>query len=370
MDKINRIISKAYEKFCNHKRKLPSSFEGKPIKKADMHVHTSFSKETIPGGRNRHYGYEKITNFLLSLLVLYRKLSMGRKFYKSPYELKLSKNYDLYFHLPYSPKEVFDNAVNAGMDFVPITDHNTIEGALWLIKKYPSLAKRIIVGEEVSSVINKKYFIDVGVYDINRKAHEEIQARRGDARKLVIYLRKNGILFSINHMTAYLWGHIKPISSEEISNCIKLFDIFEVRNGMLAGINNKITEVLAAVYKKGMVAGTDSHLLRTGKTYTAAYANSKEEFLEQIRQKKSYACGRHGSPYIMKKEIIDKFSNYKNIFLDGKKLFPGQSRFHDFVFDKIGKRVAGKIEGFVGTGMEIENAKSVLEYLKKNLQLF
>jgi len=366
MDRVKETIEKEYERLYNHRKKLPSSMNGRPLKKADMHVHTSFSREIIPGGINRHHGYEKITNFALRLLFAYRKAFYSKNFYGKPLEIPDLKNYSLYFHLPYSPKEVFDDAMKSGMDFVPITDHNTIDGALWLLKKYPSLSKRVIVGEEVSSSLETKYDVDVGVYDINKIHHEEIQAKRANARKLVAYLKKNRILFSLNHITGYIWGHLRPIRKNEIKACIDLFDIFEVRNGMLNELNNKVTEILAKISNKGAIGGTDSHSLRIGKTYTAAYANTKEEFLEQIRKKQSYVFGEHGGPGVMRQEIFDKFSNYKNILINGKKLFPEGSRFHDFVFNRLASRISKKSNNFVGANIERENIRIVFDFIKKS----
>ena len=362
---IRPQIDGLYKKICP-RRKVPDSINGIPLKKADMHVHTYFSKEYIPGGKNRQHGYAKITDLLLKILYAYRKAFYSRNFYGKPLKVPDLKNYELYFHLPYTPKQVFDSAIKSGMDFVPITDHDTIDGALDLIKRYPHLKKRVIVGEEVSAVLDKKYAMHIGVYGINARQHSEIQARKHDARQLVNYLKSQNILFALNHITGYIWGQIRPINIHEIKKCLELFDIMEVRNGIMEEHNNKVSEILASVCGKGMTAGTDSHSLRVGQTCTAAYARSKEEFLEKIMAKKSFALGGHGGKGIMSTELIDKFSNYKNLFLNGEKLFPGGGWFHDFVFDKIGKKTSDKLNDFIGTGIERENVKSVMRFLKKS----
>jgi len=361
---ISSEIDKLHSKLCPE-LKLPSSIEGKPLTKADMHVHTFYSKEEIPGGKNKYYGYEKITNFGIRLLYLYRKF-----FTKMKFKLPDMQKYGIYFHLPYSPKQVFDSAIKAGMDFVPLTDHNTIEGALWLINNYPATKKRVIVGEEVSSFLDKKREIHLGIYGLNKKHHDEIQAKKQSARHLVRYLQSHGIVFSLNHITGYIWGQFRPISQDEIRQGMELFDIMEVRNGIMGESNNKVSEILAKIYNKGMIAGTDSHSLRVGETYTAAYAKTKEDFLEQIRQKKSHVFGKHGNLSIMGRELVDKFSNYKNLFIDGKRLFPEGTWFHEFVFEKIGKRSTLKLNDFIGTTLENENVKSVFRYIKKNSGLF
>lgn len=362
---IPKQIDEIYKKICPA-RKLPESVNDKILKKADMHVHTYFSKEHIPGGRNREHAYASVTDLLMRILYLYRKIFYSRNFYGKPLKVPDLKNYELYFHLPYMPKQVFDSAMKSGMDFFAITDHDTIDGAMDLIKKYPHLKKKVIVGEEVSATLDKKYSMHIGVYGINPKHHAEIQAKKHDARQLVKYLKSNNILFALNHITGYIWGQVRPININEIKKCLELFEIMEIRNGIMEEHNNKISEILAKIFNKGVTAGTDSHSLRVGKTYTAAYADSKEEFLEKIRTKRSFVCGGHGSKKVMSTELIDKFSNYENLFINGEKLFPQGSWFHEFVFNRIGKKTSDKLNDFIGTSIERENTKSVLRFLRKS----
>jgi hypothetical protein len=114
-----------------------------------------------------------------------------------------------------------------------------------------------------------------------------------------------------------------------------------------------------------MVAGSDSHSVRAGKTFTAAYAKNKEEFLNQIMQKNSFVFGRHGSPAVLQSEFADKFMRYDNLILNKEPLFPAGSRFHRFVFQKIGKYAGEKLNEFVGGAIERENGRIVLKYMKK-----
>lgn len=68
----------------------------------------------------------------------------------------------------------------------------------------------------------------------------------------------------------------------------------------------------------------------------------------------------------MRQEIFDKFSNYKNILIDGKKLFPEGSRFHDFVFNRLASSVSKKSNNFVGTNIENENIRIVFDVIRKS----
>ena len=360
---MNNRIDEVYQSMCKEQKSLPQERNGRKLKKADMHAHTAYSREFLPGGKNTASGWYRAVNFFVYFLARYRRL-----FFQKDFTMPNLQNYELYYNLPYSPKKVFDNAISKGMDFVPITDHNTIEGALDLIKKYPSSKKKVIIGEELTCKLKKRgYEIHVGVYDINKSEHEELQARKNSALKVVKYLNREGKTFALNHLTAYNWDQIRAISQEEIKRLIKLFDVFEVRNGIMGKEHNQICEILANVYSKGKIAGTDSHSLRGGKTYTAAYASTKEEFLEQIRKKRSYVFGKHGSLKMYQQEILDKTSNYMDIYIDGQRAFNHRTRFRDFAFRKLGKFTAGRLTKFVGVQLEKQNLEQTYKFLEEKL---
>jgi predicted metal-dependent phosphoesterase TrpH len=73
------------------------------------------------------------------------------------------------------PEESYRMAKRAGMDFVTLTDHETIEGAVTL-EEHPDF----FVGEEVSARFPEgESYADVLVYGLDAEAHREAQARRG-----------------------------------------------------------------------------------------------------------------------------------------------------------------------------------------------
>src|SRR5438093_13305659 len=49
------------------------------------------------------------------------------------------------------PVDVFERAKGAGMDYVALTDHDSIEGALRLLAARPDRAAEVIVGAEVQT---------------------------------------------------------------------------------------------------------------------------------------------------------------------------------------------------------------------------
>lgn len=86
-------------------------------------------------------------------------------------------------------------AKQAGMDFVTLTDHETIDGALTLVH-HPDF----FVGEEVAARFPEDgTSVDVLLYGIDTNVHREAQARRHDVYALVEYLREARIVHVLAH---------------------------------------------------------------------------------------------------------------------------------------------------------------------------
>ena len=86
------------------------------------------------------------------------------------------------------------------MDFVAITDHDSIEGALRLLEARPERASEIIVGEEVETLLpDSGQRLHVNVFGLDEATHREVQRLRRDVRELVAYLRHKGLLHVLNH---------------------------------------------------------------------------------------------------------------------------------------------------------------------------
>src|SRR5262245_29483226 len=98
------------------------------------------------------------------------------------------------------PEEVYRIAKERGMDFVTITDHDSIDGCLYLLNKHPDLDDFFISEEVETWLPDTRQRIHVNVFGIDERQHAEIQKRRRDIYELHAYLREVGILASANHM--------------------------------------------------------------------------------------------------------------------------------------------------------------------------
>ena len=212
------------------------------------------------------------------------------------------------------PLDVYATAKRRGMDFVTITDHDSIDGCLELLDR---LGERedFITGEEVSATFPEfNHTVHIGVYGLNEAQHREIQRLRSNAEELVPYLRQQNLLFDLNHFfhdfadLARVQGFTERMS--------ELFDVFEVRNGTQERDHNTLISRLVESLRQGgrtvgIIGGSDSHTLRRlGRTYTACPAANREEFLQAIRSGRSQVCGAHSNHLSLAADIYGVVLRY------------------------------------------------------------
>lgn len=193
------------------------------------------------------------------------------------------------------PEEVYRLAKERGMDFVTITDHDSIDGCLALLDRYPDL-EDFFISEEVETWFpDTRQRIHINVFDIDEKQHEEIQRRRHNIYDLHEYLRQERIISSANHMFQNYRMRNSP--RRYFEEMLRMFDIFEVKNGAMTSHHNRLVEDLMAVVREkrgavSLVAGSDAHTLGPlARVYTVAEAASISEFLEKVRTGACFVWG-------------------------------------------------------------------------------
>lgn len=194
-----------------------------------------------------------------------------------------------------APEDVYRMAKERGMSYVTLSDHDSIDGALYLLNKFPDL-QDFFISEEVETYFPETgQRVHLGVYDLNEVQHREIQRLRPDIRELVPYLKSERILFGVNHLLQNY--RMKNVAARYIGEMIQMCDVFEVLNGAMASSNNKIVfQLVEAMREQGrnlsMVGGSDAHTLKhVAKVYTVSKAESIPEFLENVRAGKCFAWG-------------------------------------------------------------------------------
>ncbi len=136
------------------------------------------------------------------------------------------------------PEKAYKMAKGAGMDFVTLTDHETIEGALTLTG-HPDF----FVGEEISARFPEdENYADILVYGLDARIHSEAQSRRDDIYGLVDYLREEGVVHALAHPVYAMPG---PLDRDQMEKRLVLFGLWEFINGSRPEKQNRLARDLA-----------------------------------------------------------------------------------------------------------------------------
>ena len=217
----------------------------------DMHVHSCFSVEAVPGLR------------------------------------------DVTFSPKETPEELYASAKARGMDFVTLTDHDTIAGCLDFLARHPE-ADDFVVGEEVSTELpDSKLTVHINVYGHDQAQHEELQRRRGDAFAVAAYCREQGLFFVWNH--PFYRENLSTIEEEEFMRLVAEVPVIEVRNGGRMQVLNVLAEELAVREGKAMQGGSDTHTGNIGSVYTAVPCEDVAGFFAGILARASRIVGHHST---------------------------------------------------------------------------
>lgn len=194
-----------------------------------------------------------------------------------------------------APEDVYRVAKQRGMSYVTLTDHDSIDGALYLLNKFPDLPD-FFIGEEVETYFPEtSQRIHIGVWGLDERQHREIQKLRPDIRELVPYMKSEKLLFGANHL--FQNYRMKNVAARYITELLDMFEVFEVLNGAMASFHNRMVQQLVnAVQEHGghvsMVGGSDAHTLKhVAKVHTVSRGESVAEFLANIRAGQCFAWG-------------------------------------------------------------------------------
>jgi predicted metal-dependent phosphoesterase TrpH len=195
------------------------------------------------------------------------------------------------------PRAVYETLKRRGMNFVTVTDHDSID-AVEPLRRYPDF----FLSEEVTCTTPHGTELHMGVYGIDDRDHIELQARRDDLPRLIAYLNQRGLLFSINHVFSGLTGRRTAADFEDFATN---FPAVETRNGQMLACANRHAERFAERHGRVPVAGSDAHTLAgLGKTYMVVDgARTPAEYLEGLKAGASRAEGIHGDAWTLTKAV-------------------------------------------------------------------
>ena len=173
-----------------------------------------------------------------------------------------------------SPESLYKSARENGMDYVTITDHNTINGALE-IAHLPGT----FIGSEITTYFPEDgCSVHVVVLDITERIFKDILHLQKNIYELAGYLQYNGITHFIAHA---IYDLNEKLKVNHIEKMLLLFEVFEVKNGARAKSYNRfLKKILSSMteekigiisekhnikpyghqpWKKACVGGSDDH---------------------------------------------------------------------------------------------------------------
>lgn len=272
------------------------------------------------------------------------------------------------------PEHLYRTAKERGMDYVTITDHNRIDGALLLKKKYPHEA---LVGLEATTYFPENGCkIHVLLYDIAQEQYEIIQQKRKNIYELRDYIRENDLAYSVAHAT---FSINNKLTVDLLEKLILLFDVFEGINGGRSYLfNTKWLELMKRLtpahidklyakhhiepmsddpWLKSFTGGSDDHAgLFIGQTYTETDAESLTEVIENLKNKKTYANGRHNNYKFLAFTIYKvafEFAKSKNVKSSNSMLFQLTEKI--FESDSLNVKEKFKINRFKSSNLKSDD---------------
>ena len=224
---------------------------------------------------------------------------------------------DMHFHTNHSDsrttvRAALSSAKRKGIGLA-ITDHNTIGGVLEAQKLAPS-GVMVVPGVEVSAADGPHILLFFYSLDELQEFYlRELEEKKGESPYLATTLSTLDILdvtedYNCIRAAAHPYGYF--VFNRGIAKCIEKdyfdegvisrFEAIEVLCGGMTRAGNLKAANLALVHERGVVGGTDGHLLwDLGAVLTCASSQGIEEFLDDIVDQRSFVVGRE-------KNTVDK----------------------------------------------------------------
>jgi glycosyltransferase involved in cell wall biosynthesis/predicted metal-dependent phosphoesterase TrpH len=188
------------------------------------------------------------------------------------------------------PEEVYALAKRRGMDFVTITDHDTVAGVLEIAAR-----SDVFVSEELTAHFRgEPQAVHVLCYGITVEDHEWLQAHSHDVELCAAYMYEREIACALAHP---YYTVAAPLRARHRRRLAELFDVWEIRNGARAPELNRPAATYVVTREGTGIGGSDDHAgVDIGRTFTEApFARTTAEFLEHMRAGRVSACGAQGS---------------------------------------------------------------------------
>ncbi len=188
------------------------------------------------------------------------------------------------------PEEVYELAKRRDMDFVTITDHDTIDGCLEIADR-----DDVFISEELTVWFRgEPQAVHLLCFGIDPDDHAWLQEHNRDVEACAEYLHSREISCSLAHPFYAVEAPLTPAHRRQLA---QLFPVWETRNGSRARELNMPAAIYIETHGGTGTGGSDDHAgVDIGRTFTETPpAATPEEFLRHIREGRAEARGEQGS---------------------------------------------------------------------------
>ncbi|MEO6969827.1 MAG: glycosyltransferase [Chthoniobacterales bacterium] len=225
------------------------------------------------------------------------------------------------------PQELYTRAKAAGMDFVTITDHDTIEGSLVI-----SDFRDTFISEQVTTYFPQDPCkINLLIWGLSEAQHADITRLRENIFDLQAFLQAESLAHAVAHPLYSING---KLSTAHLERLILLFQHFEGVNGLRDALLSDLTRHVLAHLKpakidefanrhdlapthpepwnKILVGGSDDHggiFVGAAFTETPA-ARTPDKFLEHVRGGRCSAHGEGGTPLALSHGFYNTLASF------------------------------------------------------------
>ncbi|HEY6636402.1 MAG TPA: glycosyltransferase [Solirubrobacterales bacterium] len=188
------------------------------------------------------------------------------------------------------PEEVYELAKRRGMDFVTITDHDTIEGCLQIADR-----DHVFISEELTVWFRgEPQAVHLLCFGLTPDDHARLQQWNHDLEACAEYLHSHEIACSLAHPFYAVEAPLTPAHRRQLA---QLFPVWETRNGSRARELNMPAAIYIETHGGTGTGGSDDHAgVDIGRTFTETPPTATpEEFLRHIREGRADSRGEQGS---------------------------------------------------------------------------
>jgi predicted metal-dependent phosphoesterase TrpH len=206
----------------------------------------------------------------------------------------------------FSPRALYDRAVEVGMNLFTLTDHDTMDGFLALRRELRGVHGDrppipLLSGVEIKvrdPAVG--HTIHVNVLGLTPEQFAELTSRTRSVDAILAYCREHGLFHAYDHPFWFERGE-RP-GPGAVEALVRRFPVIELNGGRIRELNAR-TEQLARRYGKPLLAASDTHTGRVGKSFTRAPGDGADAYLASILAGRGEPCPDHMTAATLVAEI-------------------------------------------------------------------